>query len=103
MGGPRMMIVRVTTAGIVRNKGGEISELALPLVITSDATGETATCTTRDDLADCLHRHNAKARCFLPGEIDQLLADYMPTRGRQPRMRPHRRRNLNHDWMIFAG
>lgn len=98
-----MMILRITTAGIIRNKGGEISELALPLVITLDATGETATCTTRNDLATFLHRHNDKARCFLPGEIDQLLADYMPTMGRQPRVRTQRRRNIHHEWMIFAG
>lgn len=75
-----MMILRITMAGIFRNKGGEISELALPLVITSDATGETATCTTRENLATFLHSHNAQARCFLPGEIERLISDYMPAK-----------------------
>ncbi|MFN3723489.1 MAG: hypothetical protein ACK4VZ_10615 [Paracoccaceae bacterium] len=97
------MILRITRAGIIRNKAGEVSELILPVVITSDVTGTTATCTTRDDLAAFLHRHNCKARCFLTGEIEQLLADYMPTMGRQPRVRTQRRRNIHYEWMIFAG
>lgn len=98
-----MMILRITKTGIIRNKAGEVSELILPVVITSDATGETVECITRDDLADFLHSHNAQARCFLTGEIEQLLADYMPTRGHQPRVRTQRKRNIHYDWMIFAG
>lgn len=96
-----MMILRITTAGIIKNRDGEVSTLALPLMMTSNATGETATCTTRDDLAAFLHRHNCKARCFLTGEIEQLLADYMPTRAtKASHVRTPRKRNLHCDWMI---
>jgi len=81
-----------------------VSELTLPLVITSDATGETATCTTRDDLAAFFHRHNAQAGCFLPSEIERLIADYMPGKASKgPCVRTPRRRNIHHEWMIFAG
>ena len=99
-----MMILRITKTGIIRNKAGEVSELALPLVITSDATSETATCTTRESLATFLHSHNGQARCFLPGEIERLISDYIPAKiARGPCVRTPRKRNRNHDWMIFAG
>lgn len=67
-------------------------------------TGETVECATRDDLHAFLHRHNAQARCFLSGEIEQLLQDYMPAKAtKASRVRTPRKRNPHHDWMIFSG
>ena len=95
------MILRITASGIIKNRDGEVSTLSLPLMMTSDALSETVECATRDDLAAFLHRHNAQARCFLPGEIDQLLADYLPGKpSKTSRVRTPRKRNRNCDWMI---